>query len=565
MDEGIYAFAIEDFRRARQRGNMRSILDRARGRSRELLSYEEVKQKLNARETPRRELQDIPLDAIVGSVGRYKDFTRDFMPRKDSDAGRWANVKVAMTGLVGVPPIEAFQVGEVYFVLDGNHRVSVARELDATHIQGYVRKVRTRVPIETTTQPVDLIGKAEYTEFLQRTRLDSQRPDSKLEITEVGRYRVLEDQIETYRRNLVDKTGEQQSTEQASGAWYDDVYLPLVKLIRERSMLRGFPGRTEADLYVWITQHEAALEDSLGWDIKPQTAAADLQEHVRDRSLRRLGSRLLGREMVASPERWRAGIFEGFGYPLDVLVALSGEPKSWSALEQAQNIAGREGARLLGLHVVRSEDIVNSERAQAVKAEYQGRCGDQPILCQMAIDVGDVAEVISKRARWTDLVVVHLAHPPMRRSGGKAGAGFQKLIRECPRPVLAVPRGASPMNRILLAYDGSAKSVEALYLATYFAGRWEVALSVVTVSNGDLGKELLLDQAGDYTASRGVQTHLVSASGDEASEILKAAEEERSDLLIMGGYGHSQIREIILGSTVDSVLGRAEIPILICR
>jgi nucleotide-binding universal stress UspA family protein len=563
-----YSWAVEDFRRARHRASLKALVARLRGGPSELLSYEDVSKKLGGRESPRRELKEIPLDAIVGSVGRYRDFTRDFLPRRDSDAGRWASVKVAMTGLVGVPPIEAYQMGDVYFVLDGNHRVSVARELGASHIQGYVRKVETSVPIGADTRPDDLIGKAEYAAFLERTQLDKVRPEAELTTTECGRYRILEDQIETYRRDPAEANDEANSIQEAADNWYDKAYLPMVKLIRERGMLRGHPGRTETDLYVWISQHHAALEEGLGWEIKPQVVAADLEAHTQDRSLLHTGAKLLAGIAsipAPSPERWRQGAFEGFGFPLDVLVALSGEPASWSALEQAQNIARREGARLLGLHVVESEAMLESERALAVKAEYQGRCGGEAISCQIAIDVGDVTERISERARWTDLVVVHLAHPPLRRSGGKSGAGFRELIRQCPRPILAVPGAASELSRALVAYDGSAKSVEALYLATYLAGRWQIPLTAVTVADGAQSDDHTLDEARRYIKSRGVQADFVAASGDTVSSILGVATDSGSDLLLMGGYGHSQIRETVLGSTVDVVLGRTEIPILICR
>jgi hypothetical protein len=83
----------------------------------------------------------------VGSVGRYDDFTRSFLPRRDSDAGRWARVKAATLDLTGLPPIEVYQIGQAYFVLDGNHRVSVARQLGAPTIQAYVTEVPDQSPL----------------------------------------------------------------------------------------------------------------------------------------------------------------------------------------------------------------------------------------------------------------------------------------------------------------------------------------------------------------------------------------------------------------------------------
>jgi hypothetical protein len=133
--------AIVDFRRARFRAKLEQVLARLSGRSAELLEYEQVRRRLQATSQVKRGLQNIPLDAVVGSVGRARDYTRSFLPRQDEDEDRWAKIKVAMTGLVGLPPIEVYQIDQAYFVLDGNHRVSVARQLGATYIQAYVTEI----------------------------------------------------------------------------------------------------------------------------------------------------------------------------------------------------------------------------------------------------------------------------------------------------------------------------------------------------------------------------------------------------------------------------------------
>ena len=83
----------------------------------------------------------------MGSVDRYTDFTRSFYPLQDSDKRRWTNIEVRAYDQIGLPPIEVYQIGEAYFVLDGNHRVSVAREMEATHIEAYVTKVQTRLAL----------------------------------------------------------------------------------------------------------------------------------------------------------------------------------------------------------------------------------------------------------------------------------------------------------------------------------------------------------------------------------------------------------------------------------
>ena len=132
------ASAVDDFYKARRRAQLHDIAAALRGASSRLLSYEDVRTRLQAVESSRRYLADIPLDSIVGSVGRYNDFTRTFLPKNNSAKQRWINVEVQMTGLEGLPPIDVYQLGDVYFVKDGNHRVSVARQLAFAYIQAYV-------------------------------------------------------------------------------------------------------------------------------------------------------------------------------------------------------------------------------------------------------------------------------------------------------------------------------------------------------------------------------------------------------------------------------------------
>jgi hypothetical protein len=88
-------------------------------------------------------LHEIPLNEIVGSLGRHTDFNRQFLPRKDSQAGRWARVRMAYDHS-GLPPIEVYKLGEIYFVADGHHRVSVARQLGARYIEAYVIEIEPK-------------------------------------------------------------------------------------------------------------------------------------------------------------------------------------------------------------------------------------------------------------------------------------------------------------------------------------------------------------------------------------------------------------------------------------
>jgi nucleotide-binding universal stress UspA family protein len=235
------------------------------------------------------------------------------------------------------------------------------------------------------------------------------------------------------------------------------------------------------------------------------------------------------------------------------------------AVAQAVEVACRENARLLGLHVVRSAAEKESEQVLAVKGEFARQCQALGVRGTLVVEVGRVARKICERSHWADLIVLGLVRPPARQVMAKLSSGFRTIVRRCPTPVLAVPGAFSPLKRPLLAYDGSPKAREALYVAAYLAARGQVPLAVVTVADNGRVTEAALLEAGEYLRARGVQAHLVMERGPVAGEILKVAEEYNSDLILMGGYGHSPAVEVVLGSAVDQVLRTTRQPVLICR
>jgi hypothetical protein len=243
----------------------------------DLLSYDLVRNKLRAIESSRRILGDIPLDKIVGSVNRYTDFSRSFLPRQESDRERWARVRLGVDTQKGLPPIEVYKVGEVYFILDGHHRVSVARDMGMSSIEGYIIPVQTRVPLLYEDSPDDLIVKAEYTDFLSKTRFDELRPDADLLVTAPGQYQKLTEHIRVHQYFMDQKRTEAVSEAEAIGDWYDTVYLPVINLIRSQNVLRDFPNRTETDLYLWIMDYRSQISGGgIGWEVSTEKAVIDL-------------------------------------------------------------------------------------------------------------------------------------------------------------------------------------------------------------------------------------------------------------------------------------------------
>jgi nucleotide-binding universal stress UspA family protein len=567
--------ALDDFRRARQRAALESIVARLTGKSTELLSYEEITRKLRPTGRSDRGFREIPLDAIVGSVGRYTDFTRSFLPRQESDKQRWATVKAAVGEYTidALPPIEVYQIGAAYFVKDGNHRVSVARREGYSHIHAYVTEVRTRVPLAPDDRPDDIILKAEYAAFLEFTRLDELRPAADLSVSVPGQYAHLEDHVEAHRYFREVEQGRDIPYSEAVCLWYDEVYTPAAQTIREQGILRYFPGRTVADLYLWVSEHRVALQRALGWQVSPESAAAKLAAQFKPRRQRVAGAILnavLPDTLKTSPATGqfrRERLVDRYSNRLfaDILVPISPGATSWSALDHALMVAQREGGRLHGLHVAASESAIRGGEAQSIQAEFRRRCETAGISGQLGVESGEIAAQICERAVMTDLIVLDLAHPPDPRPLARLGSKMRAIIHRSPRPVLAVLPSMPSLARALLAYDGSAKAKEALFVAAYLAERWNIPLVVVSAMETGRISEEALDYARKYLDMHEAQAAFVQASGPAAEIISKTAEERACDLLIMGGYGLAPLQGAVLGSTVDRVLRESRWPVLICR
>ncbi len=579
------AQAVNDFHAARRKANIENVLDFLRGRSSHLLSYDEVRQKFRTTESARRTLEDIPIDQIVGSVNRYTDFSRSFLPQKASDAQRWANVRIGMTAMLGLPPIEAYKVGEVYFILDGHHRVSVAKDAGATSIEGYVQKVHTRVPLTPGDSPDDIIIKSEYDEFLFKTRLDESRPDANLMGTAPGQYRKLFEHIAVHQYFMGQNRGHPVDTPEAVADWYDTVYLPVVQMIRNRNMLRDFPNRTETDLYLWILDHAASLSgmDEIGWEVRPDLAAADLVRRYSptpQRALPRMGRRIIdwlvpdSLESGPPPGQWRSEhisphrddrMFD------DILVTVPGTDRGWPAVHAAIEVARREEARLVGLHVVAKGSQRDEASIEGVRSEFLRLCSEAGIAARLIVEAGPAAEMLCRRSSWVDMVVFRMNYPPPSQPLQRLRSGSRLIIRRCQSPALAVPDAPLNLSSALLAYGPGRKADEALYVATYAAGRWQIPLTVLTVETTSPGDETAAERAEHaraYLESHGVHAQYITEKTEEAdaaTAILLNAEYHNAGLLIMGGYESSPLLESLKSSTVDRVLRSTRRPVLICR
>ncbi len=280
--------AAEKYQRLHSRGLIPSLLRLFSQKPDEtLLSFDQVQELLRSHQERDRGTQAIPVDSIVGSVGRYRDFDRAFLPLEGADAARWQRLDIAVNELRLLPPIEVYKIGDVYFVSDGNHRVSVAKANGVISIDAHVTEIESRVPLTPDVDVDSLIIKVEYAHFLEATALDETRPDQQIVLTEPGRYKILLEHIEVHRYYLGQQWGHEPTVPEAAASWYDTIYLPIIQAIHETEVMKEFPQRTEADLYLWIAYHRERLRERYGVMPTDRDVAAALAEQFSERPIAR--------------------------------------------------------------------------------------------------------------------------------------------------------------------------------------------------------------------------------------------------------------------------------------
>jgi nucleotide-binding universal stress UspA family protein len=348
-------------------------------------------------------------------------------------------------------------------------------------------------------------------------------------------------------------------------------------MIRDSGILHYFPQRTETDLYLWISNYRKELESELGLQIRPERALSDLTSRytsgvsgVFSRAGGKMLNLIIPTSLADGPDagEWRQRsphVRRGDRLFLDILVPIDGRESGWRALSQALIIAQREQARIFGLHVITSGKKIQKAKIEKIELEFIKRCAEANISGSFSHAAGKIFLEINQRARWADLVVTSLSHPPGPFFKDRLDSGIRKLVQSCPRPLLVVPGYPSALKHALLAYDGSPKADEGLFVASYLANQWRASLTVLTAFIGDhVAPETLL-RARVYLEEHKIDASYLAETQPTAQAVQHTVVDHQIDLVIAGGYRLSPVREVLFGSTVDQLMRQSEIPLLICR
>ncbi|MDR2247872.1 MAG: transcriptional regulator [Treponema sp.] len=272
--------ASEDFNRARGRALLSQIQHFLNTDRNKLLSLYDVKEILKPKNETYRGMQMVPINLIVGSEGRYRDFNKFFLPNADHLKARWTRVDEARIKDIILPSIQLYEIGGVYFVRDGNHRVSVARTQGVEIIDAEVTSLSTEISITPSMTAEDLrmaVIQYEKKLFYEKTRFGELSGCRDLDFSIPGQYDTIYNHILGHKYFMNQNVAGEIPFETALVSWYAEVYEPIISIIRKEWLLVQFPDRTASDLYVWLVKHWDFLKKKYGVHYSLSDAARDFR------------------------------------------------------------------------------------------------------------------------------------------------------------------------------------------------------------------------------------------------------------------------------------------------
>ena len=294
----------EDFNRAKNKAFFNEIQHFLSPEEASLISLNDVKQMIKPTNETYVGMKVIPIEKIVGSEGRYNDFDNRFFPKSSHLKNRWEHVDQAAIESIDLPPIKVYEIAGLYFVRDGNHRVSVAKSRGTEFIDAEVVSLQSEITLKKPDNINDIIRQIinyEKRVFYSETGFGDITDYWCLDFSRTGRYDVIYNHILTHKYFINQNKAEEVSMEEAILSWFNNVYLPLAINIRKKHILRSFPKRTIGDLYVWIVRYWNDLKIKFGNDVPIDQAITKFKKTYKipfyKRFLNRIKSIILRKAM----------------------------------------------------------------------------------------------------------------------------------------------------------------------------------------------------------------------------------------------------------------------------
>ncbi len=569
--------AQRDFDRARNLAVWQTALGTLQGKNYDLVDYNEVRKRLSKTVNQLPVLKDIPISAIVGTVSRNADFTRTFLPKMEHDKTRWVNVRLANESMTGVPPIDVYQIGDVYFVLDGHHRVSIMKSYGAEYISAYVRVINPDVPLKPDDSPDEIILKTEKETFLAKTEIEKIIPDANLELKLPGEYLELLEHIETHRYFMGLDLKRDITNEESVLSWYENVYMPVIQVIRNLKIMDEFPEKTETELYLWIENNKAALADEYGGNVRDSALAWKLDAEY-GRSKRNLIYQIKKNFMMLfSPNLsdwgiktgdWRREIMQaGDNLSIErIMISVRDLDLNMDYLKSALRFAKNFDAWVGIVHVVNRSESVESDKVKESQQQVEELMQKENTHGKLFLLSGNLLRNLSERAFWSDISLFRMKYRPNPEGIKSIDSGWNSIFMRVPGPIFVTPDTfPERIDQVVLPFSQSSKSREAMYYATGLVKSTGSKLSVVIADTPEMDSTTALAEAKTFFSNHKLQVEFIVSHEEPVSAILKTAEEVQADLIVMGGYSRSFVQRFFKGSTVEKLLKVSNFPILVCK
>lgn len=269
--------ANDEFSKAKARARLQGLMKTLSWKNNDLLSWYEVTSIIKPKSETYVGMRTIPVDRIIGSEGRYRDFSAAFLPKREMLRHRWVSVDEALHSDVILPPISVYSLGGWYFVRDGNHRVSVAKTMGQEYIDAEVVELDSKIELEPGISMRELrrrVVQYEREMFIEQYGF-LPIPMGDIVFTTPGAYPELVNHILVHKYYINQSIKDHEiPIEDAAKSWYENVYSPIVKVVREEHLLSSFPGNTEGDMYMWLVRR---------WDMmKREKKDSTIEDAVKD-------------------------------------------------------------------------------------------------------------------------------------------------------------------------------------------------------------------------------------------------------------------------------------------
>jgi hypothetical protein len=242
-----------------------------------LLSLQEARRRLHVTGQSDGGLQTIPLERIIGTVDRSIDFDRHFRTRRRPLLERLSSLGAAFSSR-DFPPISVYELGGAYFVADGHHRIALSHALGREEIDAEVTRLQTSYEVTPDVDVLTLVHTEQQRIFLEESGLGRARPDAVIEFTRPQGYSELLDVLRSNSYELSRSADRLVSDEESAADWYDNVYLPALKIIKATRLPQRYAFKTDADMYLWVHQLRRSLQPTwpdISWAQAAEKRAAE--------------------------------------------------------------------------------------------------------------------------------------------------------------------------------------------------------------------------------------------------------------------------------------------------